>query len=126
MSSLATAQTGSASNKTGVPQAECGGIAGRVNAASLTRCVSVNNKLKATNEGGGNEYLGSIVGWELNSNPVRLYRVLDSLQYCGSNKAYVGKELSIDSYADLVAMDGTFNNGYWMSDDGKIAIKFNK
>lgn len=127
LNSYATAISGSWDNKTGAPQAKCGGIVGEFYKSTITRCVSVSSAIKSTNSGGGTAYWGSILGWTEDTHPSSLFRINISLQYSGSNKSYgAGKELATDSFADLVATDSTFNNGYWISDNGKIAIDFHK
>ena len=108
-------------------QPRAGGIIGRADNTAIERCVVYGNTVSATGEGGSNRHWGSIIGETSNTRPLSLFGIDTNLQCSGSNTGYANyKTLSVDSYADLVATDSSFENGYWIDDDGKIALNFDE
>lgn len=106
-------------------QPRAGGIIGRADGTAIERCVVFDNDIAATSEGGATRHWGSIIGETSSTRPASLFGIATDLQCSGSNRGYGNyKTLSVDSYADLVATDAAFDNGYWISDDGKIALDF--
>lgn len=122
-------------NKAGQPYSRAGGLVGEMVKESLemtvTRCVVFGNAVKATksvgsySNGDGSAYAGCMMGRTASTTPSNLVGVKTQSNCSGSNSSYEGfTRISEDSF-DMLILNTAFNNGYWISDGGAIALKFN-
>jgi hypothetical protein len=125
-------------NFTNAPHARTGGIVGELvmyqsAAAKLLRCVVYNNYLSTSikwGEGNGyngnsDEYKGSVIGKESSSSSSYIVGISTQDSCCGSNSSYGGYSTTTsDNYDAFIAANPTFNNGKWISENGKLALKF--
>lgn len=129
----AKACEGAMGNQTGAPFSRAGGIAAEALGGAVFTVCAINKSIGVNSNiewdywwvgNGGNKYWGAMFGMSDGTNLSNLIGV-SSLSQCSGTTGNSGyATIGNDSVTELIAKNAAFNNGYWIGDNGKVALKF--